>query len=295
MGSMSEKIKLNKPITSLKSFFEQFGKYKPSSNRVYVYRGHPDRRYELKPAVRRKRGPRSREADILQELHLMHPDAFVGDQTTFERLVRMQHYGLPTRLLDVSLNPLVALYFTCKSERSKEKKTDGDFILISIPKQDVKYFDSHTVSVLANLSRLSEAERGLLNDISNEELNGENGTDKGRKLFEYILDEKPYFKRRIKPDDLKSSLLVKPKLNNPRIIAQQGAFILFGLGDALNLHPEGMLIEITPISAKARSTILQQLDQVNIHQGSLFPEIEKAASYIRDRLPTAANGTKSKG
>lgn len=287
----SGEILTGDPITDLAGFFAQFLKPEeedvPPKDHLYVYRGHSDDKYKLHPGILRPESNRNDEMMVLREIHLMHPDAFAGDQTTFERLVRIQHYGLPTRLMDVSLNPLVALFFTCNSK----KDIDGEFIRLSIPKRDVKYFDSHTVSVLANLSRLNEVERSNLRDnllpdnLSRETkcryLNGDDGSNEGRRLWEFILDEKPYFGRRIDPAHVSLTLLVKPKQNNPRIIAQQGAFLLFGLKDDPDWDTADIKIKRTPISATAKTTILKQLTQLNIHEGSLFPEMEKAAVYIK--------------
>lgn len=41
----------------------------------------------------------------------------------------MQHYGLPTRLMDVTESPLVALYFACIGD--KEKKCDGEVFIFN--------------------------------------------------------------------------------------------------------------------------------------------------------------------
>ncbi len=72
------------------------------------------------------------------------PDDFEKCHTHLEKLVKMQHYGLPTRLLDITRNPLVALYFACESNLD----TYGELVLISAENHEIKYPQSDTASVL---------------------------------------------------------------------------------------------------------------------------------------------------
>ena len=58
----------------------------------------------------------SLEKDLIDAAKTYYPQEFENCHNAISRLVKMQHYGLPTRLYDVTANPLVALYFACNSE-----------------------------------------------------------------------------------------------------------------------------------------------------------------------------------
>ncbi|MEC5292523.1 FRG domain-containing protein [Aurantimonas sp. C2-6-R+9] len=129
-------------IGSLSTLLKLLKDDPPPKTHVDLYRGHSKREYRIHPSLFRKGAPRKDESNLLRELISAHPSEFSSDKSTFERLVRMQHYKMPTRLLDLSFNPLVAMYFACCSNCDLV----GHLIRIRVPKTSIKYYDSDTVS-----------------------------------------------------------------------------------------------------------------------------------------------------
>jgi hypothetical protein len=79
---------------------------------------------------------------------------------------------------------------------------------------------------------------------------------------------------------------VRPKQTNQRILAQQGAFLIFGLKTLLDdSNGSGIEIRRTIVPATAKQKILGELDGININARTLFPEIESAAKYIMSKIP----------
>jgi hypothetical protein len=192
----------------------------------------------------------------------------------------MQHFSLPTRLLNVTYNPLVALFFACAELSDKS----GEFIVIETSSPNVKYFDSDAVSCVANLSHLSARERRELSAI--DEFSELQESAAGKRLLQFIRVEKSYFLPEIKPHDLKSVWIVKPKQSNRRILAQQGAFLLFGvLPELIDNNDFNLNLTRVRIPASSKRKILADLDRVSINRRSLFPEIETAAKYIMIKIP----------
>jgi hypothetical protein len=223
------------------------------------------------------------EDRLCKELLIAHYDEFQGDQYCFDRLVRMQHYGLPTRLLDISGNPLVALFFACYGGANLAD-IDGEVIIFRVTSDKVKYYDSDTVSCLANLSNLTYAQKNEI-DLK-KDIDAFNQTGVGKKLLHHIMSEKGFFEGRIVPDDLGSIVCVKAKRTNTRIKSQTGAFLLFGHEAALpESGQEG--IEIARVTVRDKQHILSQLDSININATTVYPSIDQTTVHLRARYLTA--------
>lgn len=152
----------------------------------------------------------------------------------------MQHYGVPTRLLDVTTNALVALYFACED---KKKSVDGVVYVIRPDDSKIKMYDSDAVSILSSLPRFNYKEKKLILESAQDALSEAKDSDNCgncylnkfistriiKRLLHGIKKEKPAYENIINPNDLLTNFFFVPRKVNARIIRQSGAFIIFGL------------------------------------------------------------------
>ena len=304
--SFGSTIRLNtEPKSYIAKFIEEVltinKEIEAKNEREVFYRGHSDAiNYKLEPSLLRTidsaKPFEDNEHSLFWDLLTTEPKSFTGDATCFDILTRMQHYSLPTRLLDISSNPLTALYFACSENEDK----DGQVILFSIKKDQINYFDSDKASCLTNLAKLKKSQKiDLLKLI--QECESENPSVKILKeehaekytsysqFIHFIKQEKPYFQPKIKIDDLKSVICVKGRLNQDRIIAQSGSFLIFGL----NTEPfedgnEIFNIYRITIPKEMKKDILNELDLIKINNRTVYPSMENSSKNIKEKLLKAA-------
>lgn len=238
---------------------------------IIFFRGHSNKNWDEKPSIYRDNFI-IKEHVIFREIISSIPEEFALLNNTFQKLVKMQHYGLPTRLLDITENPLIALYFACINHED----IDGEILVYKVPRDEIKYFDSDTVSILSNIAKMRS-------DFSIQDI------EKDWLLHE-IRQEKHGFLPNINSDDLSKVLFVKPLLDNQRIIRQDGSFMLFGIdGNKLEMAsiPEKYKVHKDNkgfiIDANSKNEILQQLEILGVHHAKLFPEIDNITQYIKSK------------
>ncbi len=292
-----------------------------SRNDCVFYRGVTDAKYNCKPKIFREQTLLSLEDTTYREYRMRFPDMF-RNKTTIESITLMQHFGCPTRLLDITTNPLVALFMSCYSGFSKTNDEDAFGEIITFfphfleNDNEVKYYDSKRVAVLSCLSRLDIAEkRNLVQICSRLQFNKKNtfkefidldpnsflskkssliGNDrfiekieKGKIALKHLLSmvfqEHNVDCSDVLCADLMKSYYVKTPLNNERIRAQSGCFILCGLDDNyIDEHFSSSRNEsdFYRIIVKDKRNLLNELQQLNIHQASMMPDLENVADYL---------------
>lgn len=173
-----------------------------------------------------------------------------------ENAISAQHDGFPSRLLDVSYNSLVALYFAITPYyRLKETEYDEDN-----GKVFLFFIDKLFCPTGDNITKAYEEIIRNKNTFLNNSI-----FSKNHKLIDHL------------------------KINN-RIIAQQGAFILFQGNDVDHL-PKYMYEEIL-IPANAKKTLRKELkDFFGIHTGSIYPEAENLIEEIKKKSLSIENST----
>jgi hypothetical protein len=281
---------------SLTDFIQAFAQYSSSSRyELKCFRGQHDASWQIEAGIFRHEFKEllENEKRAVRDLISVHPNEFASDETMLDKLVRMQHFGLPTRLLDVSRNALVALYFATDPGPHGINPTNGMVTAFAIPREREKYFDSDSVSCIANLAnmtseekaeiyRLRESLKGNISSARNIKKLNESGVIK--RLHQFIRSEKPYFLPIIDPIDLFKPYYVHPKMSNRRILAQSGAFILYGIAAPKKVFLPNP-IEETPfiVPQVEKSTIREALENIGINESTLFPEIDKAAARIKNQ------------
>ena len=242
-----------------------------------VWRGQPDYEYNICPKLHRKITWLKNEFHMIEELKRRKPESFKHCKSRFEELSICQHYGLPTRLIDVSENPLIALYFACKSTE-EEKEKDGEII----PFKDLplNYWDTR-VNCICFFSEIF-LEKILIESFYDE------------LKVEHNISPNKNNKDLITASINNQASIIYPMINNDRLMIQHGAFLIFSaVIDKKNkyfikkqnninkdVYKKNGVRFIIPSDYKKK--ILKELELYGITNAKLFPEIEYQCSDIKN-------------
>ena len=260
--------------------------------RELLFRGQSDERYELIPSLGRYEGGHGDlfpvERNLIETAKRKRPDIFSSDLGPLELLGLLQHYGIPTRLLDLTENALVALFFACNSCPEK----NGEVFVFSNCTFDVATYPLDIA--IADSYRFS---RGSFYDLS---------------LFFHDVIQQPYFleQRSILDDETdeggarlienlcKKAIFVYASNRLDRQKIQRGRYILFPNKiensteekpgwfvpriDPMSKDDESIIGRITiPYSTKAK--ILAEMKILGIDRGMLFADsVDITCEEIKD-------------
>ena len=181
-------------------------------------------------------------------------------------LALMQHYGVPTRLLDWTQSPYVALYFAVESEPQgvgrRRNHAGAEEWCSAVWAIDLDFLEWKSKELLPLIPDEPSARMEYLNGLLDRE-------------------EKPLIVR------------IDPLHGNERMFAQQGFFLWKLVVEAPYLdqilismmtNPDLVdrpVIRKLPVRGVRRFDFLEQLRVMNIHRGSLFPGIDGFCQHLK--------------
>lgn len=210
------------------------------------WRGQRDSNWRLRAGLHRK-GLEGKEINLNARFRLM-AKARRGDcpisEDSLGWLFLMQHYRLPTRLLDWSQSPLVALYFAL------EEPDDNDAAVWALSPTRLNLVEAETESICMPGSPTV----GRL----------------GIQAF------RPNTKQR---DERILSVLTEEA--DARHMVQQSAFTLHGRSEALDERSDcGRFLTRIRIPSVAKNGLRQVLALYGVTRASLFPDLENLAAEL---------------
>lgn len=293
-------IKNGVEINSVGSFLDILKNKKEAEEEnsyTYFFRGQAAEYWDISSSIFRE-NMLGIEHELLKIPLTKIPTEFDLSQSTFDLMTKYQHYGLCTRLLDITTNPLVALYFACKimgSEKYEKENRDNNkkdedrepWGIVYYKKAYPDYADRTEVKIVAKIAQYNLENTNSIQEII-------------IKLYKdgiISLEEK---NRWIQPknyskfiDIIQKNYTIIPTYNNTRLAKQNGAFLLPSMYTVVKDRDEYKITktcgslkgefeeEFFYIDGDNKYKILQELDICNINEYTLFPELEHQLNYIK--------------
>lgn len=267
---------------SLAEFVKRLG-YLKTRHRMY-FRGLKNLKFDLSPAINRPIISGSLDTWLSKETRLVEfaeqsiPELFVKAMPTI-LLSNMQHYGIPTRMMDVTENALVALFFACEDDT-----VDGKVVVFD--GTPVSAFNPYA-NIIADTYRLT------------------NNSDTDIERYRYLIYHQDYASELLYPgwendendkllDRLAKPIIVDVGNINARQRNQTGKFILFPniIVDetvtkeivSIDTNDE-MVYAIIRIPKESKKKIRDQFGLLGMTDSFIFPDdITKVFDGIKDKL-----------
>ena len=271
-------ITIIKNICSIVEFLDNIFYIKSRFNKnryinQYVFRGLKKESYELLSSLKRNCGNESHLLENRNDLHFFEKRLSINFEkyaqiiepkvknSYWERLIIAQHHGLPTRLLDWSYSPLIALHFATDHVDSDEK-IEEDVAVWMISVEDIhallpdKYIDmlKKYQSKAFTCDMLDELK------IDNEQYDRDMGNDG------FVFVEPPSIDMRIVNQG--SLLSVIPNAIDPLERLIDGS--------------EKICYKFI-ISKDKLESVRDELDILNVNERVLFPDLDGIAKLLRRR------------
>ncbi len=248
-------------LTELQQILELLGEGQTKHTlNPHRYRGQANAAWTLDSSLTRNKEFEKNERNMYYDVRNAVPNSFATDQSLFQELIRLQHYNFPTRLLDLTRNPLVAIYFACCNSQAKNK--DGVIFRFSQVEDSVLNFDDKFIECLAKRTKCRYNQEDDCCELPCKKCSEENAC-------EY---KDTYFER---------NWMINGYLANPRIDNQQGDFIFINNNSSADIYK--FVNRIIIIEAKLKSKLLENLASLNIHAGTLFPELSTINSFLKEK------------
>ena len=283
------------PVTSIEDLLSEIRKLqKLHSTAILYFRGESRYQWSLRPSVMRSSISMA-EGSMLTDLISRRPEEFNSTNSALAQRVLAQHHGLRTRFLDITRNPLVALYYAC--EGGWEGDADGRLHIFAVPRTLIKPFNSDTITLIANFAKLSRVQQDVILGKGTCSCHSPGHAFTSfeyqtalRQLYQLIGEEKANFVERIDPRDLYRVFVVEPQQFAERIRAQSGAFLASAFHERFERDSVQPWNERIPVYAHYKLTlqgnhkpqIMDDLRLMNISQETLFPGLDTSAKAILD-------------